>query len=79
MTQFISTGQAANAIGVSARRVDYAVQQGHAGHVVYGAGRRLLSPENLRKLARHFGKPIPAEGLADLDPETLAQEGGDDA
>ena len=70
---FLSTGQAANALGVTMRRLDYAIKAGHAGRVTYGAGRRLLSAANIRTLARHFNVPVPGEGLTDLDPADLEQ------
>ena len=74
--RLMTTGEVANILQVSLRRVDLAIKGGHAGRIVFAGGRRLLTRENLRALARHFGRPIPPEGLSDLDPKDLLQGQG---
>ena len=69
---YYTTGEVASMLAVPLRKVDYACAKGSAGRVAFCGGRRLLAPENIRALARHLGKPIPAEGLADLNPSNLA-------
>jgi len=71
--RFLTSGQACNALGISLARLNAAVHSGHAGRISFVGERRAFTPANLRLLARHFGKPIPAEGLVDMDPQQLEQ------
>lgn len=78
MAELFSTGEVSTLLGVSFCRLDGALRAGHGGPVSFAAGRRLLTPENLRALARHFDKPLPREALSDLDPADLEQEASGD-
>ena len=60
MEKLFSTGEVANLLGLKLRDVDYACQRQRAGHVVFVGGRRALTAANVRQLARHFGKSVPA-------------------
>ena len=59
MGEVFTTGQAAQLLGIVAARVSYAIQRGRAGQVTFCGGRAVLTPANVRQLARHFEVAVP--------------------
>jgi len=57
--RFYSTGEAAAMLRLKLRDIDYACSRDRAGPLAFCGGRRVLTAANVRRLARHFGKPVP--------------------
>ena len=76
MTRLFSTGEASSLLSVPFSRLNAAIRAGHAGPVCFAAGRRLLTPENIRRLGKHFRVSVPPEAYSDLDPKDLRQGQG---
>ena len=74
--RFFTTGEAAAMLGVKLREVDYACSRGKAGNLIFCGGRRMLTPANVRNLAKHFGKAVPPECRDDAAPPVIVQQGG---
>ena len=65
MKNLFSTVECSRLLGIAEHRITYALRAGHLPepkHLV--AGKRICSEAELKRVAKHFGVPVPKEARA---------------